>query len=222
MPKDEEMIIRLEKSKSMKIVLVLATTLGLVLVFRSFLLDNIIGPITILFWEAWRMISQIDQNIYWVALIFLSGFLMIQTLLLREHGTKKPAYYYDYRPPSQLEHWIMLINNARVDSYAAEKLHRNLIELYNSIQDLEKRSSSTYSQPVSSTDTIHLPQSIQQFLFPNNKKQSRSPNKTLYAMYSAVFRSLRPRSVSQKKSNPDPLDQTLKWMENKLGIHYEK
>jgi len=103
--------------------------LGIVIVFRDYLLAYLVQPIAQLGWLLWRIIASVDQYIYWVGLIILSSIFIIRFVLWRE-GDDAPSAYPEFSlPPSRIEFWQALIENAALDRSAKQELNKNLIRL---------------------------------------------------------------------------------------------
>ena len=62
------------------LLLFLGLILALGVIFRTFILADIIEPVALMFWAFWRLLSSVDQNVYWVLLVFLCLILAIRTL----------------------------------------------------------------------------------------------------------------------------------------------
>ncbi len=75
------------------ILLILGLLLCLGILFRTFLFENFIQPVTLMIWVLLRVLSAVDQNIYWGGLLF-AGLIFLLLRLGRTPSVNEPE------PPS--------------------------------------------------------------------------------------------------------------------------
>ncbi|MBI9049832.1 MAG: hypothetical protein JEZ00_10455 [Anaerolineaceae bacterium] len=68
----------MKRKRQLMFILSLSTILTVGIVFRTFILVNIIEPTALLFWAVWRVLISVNQNIYWQTLIWGSIFLLLR------------------------------------------------------------------------------------------------------------------------------------------------
>lgn len=149
--------------------LVFSFLLGLVLYFRSFLMINIVEPIAILLWLIWRIATSIGQHIYWVILIVLCLYFMLRLVPYENSNSLAPAYNYEYRPPSRVEYWQLLMKDAIRGKVKVENLRDALKDLLCSIiAHTDRAYPASLEQRVKSGPSP-LPVGAHRFVFPPEK-----------------------------------------------------
>ena len=146
--------------------LILFLFVSIVIIFRSFLIDNIIEPVALLLWLVWRIISSVDQNIYWIVLIF---FVVIIFLRLIPPGNEKShisAYNYTYEAFSRVEHWQMLIWDSALGWIESEYLRDGLKELLMAVIAQVEHSDTSDSEEVIAKGKVSLSPAARRYLFP--------------------------------------------------------
>lgn len=202
--------------------LVLSLFLGLTIGFRSFLMINIIEPIAAMFWAFWRIISSVNQNIYWVILIIFCAILVIRLVPAGNNNTTNSAYNYKHSSQSRVEYWQSLLTSATMEKDGIERLRSNLKELLQRIIDEEEQSNPTSSEKIALLGKTPLPISVQNFLFPPKQKL-----KTFFGglQFQPLFSTPRWfRRWATKFIQPDnaSIDEVLKWMESTMEISHDK
>src|SRR5512146_1253383 len=117
--------------------LVLSLFLGSVIVFRAFLIVNVFEPVSMLFWAAWRILSSVHQNIYWIILVLICSIPVIRLIPFRRY-TSGSAYREAYSPIDRVEDWLRLMKNAPLGMAETEYLRDGLKRLLISVQQLER------------------------------------------------------------------------------------
>lgn len=202
--------------------LVLGLFLSLVIRFQSFIMINIIEPITIMLWAFWRIISSVNQNIYWIILIICCSILVIRLFPAENSNILNPTYNYKHRSQSRVEYWQSLLINAMMDKDGIEYLRFNLKELLLCMIDQEQQSNPTSSEKVALLGKAALPISVQGFLFPSKQK-----HKFFFGSVRLQHLFSTPRWFrrwTRKSIQPDntSIDEALKWMESTMEISHDK
>ena len=194
--------------------IVLGFLLGFVLYFRSFLIDNIIEPVAMLFWAIWRIATSIDQHIYWAVLIVLWLLSMLRLVPSEKGDSLAPAYNYEYRPLCRVEYWRLLIKDGTRGKVKAENLRDALKDLLCSIiTQIDRTYPANLEQRVASEPTP-LPFAAHLFLFPPEKKNRLHLFFHLPQWFQKWVRNFYPQ-------DNHPMSDVLSWMEFVMEINHD-
>ena len=202
--------------------LVLCLFLALVLWFRSFLMMNIIEPIAILLWAFWRIITSVNQNIYWMVLIVICLILVIRLVPSGDDNSPSPAYNYVYKSLNRVEHWRILIKDAILGKEETEYLRDSLKKLFISVIAQAERSDPTDLEEIIATEKIPLPIAAHRFLFPPKGMGGMfSTSRRLNIMFLTPrwFRRWAGKFIQQDTTS---IDKILEWMESEMEISYDR
>lgn len=196
--------------------------MGLAISFRSFLMINIIEPIAILLWAFWRIITSVNQNIYWAILVIFCSALMIYLVPAGDSNSLSPAYNYMQRSQGRVEYWQSLFTNALMEKDGVGNLHSNLKELLISIIDQEERSSPMNSERLISLGQAPLPISVHSFLFPPKGKHEMFSGDYQIQLLFLTPKRFRVWVRKFIQPNNTSIDEVLKWMETTMEISHDK
>ena len=202
--------------------LILTLLVGLLISFRSFLMDNVIEPVALLCWAVWRIISSVDQNIYWIALIVICTILVVRLIPSEKDNSSSPALNQTYKPPNRVEYWQTLIDEAMLGKNKSEYLRYRMKELVMSIIAEVEQPATTEVNEMIATKIPSLSLAAHQYLFPPDENHGTSPMKirTNITVFSPKW--LRRWQRKYTHQNNVVLDEILKWMETELEINDEK
>lgn len=120
------------------LVLALAAILSAGLIFRDFLMQNVIMPIALLLWAILRVFMSIDQEVYWVILIFAAFVLGLGLLPVR--GSRAVGPSQSAEPTARrFNYWHAIIRQAAKSREAREALESNLRELAVNVIAMEEQ-----------------------------------------------------------------------------------
>ena len=202
--------------------LILMLLVVLLISFRSFLMDYVIEPIALLFWAIWRIISSVDQIVYWVVLIVFCAFLIIRLIPSEKDNSSNPVYNQIYKPPNRVEYWQTLIDESMLGKNKSEYLRNRMKELVITIISQVEQPAITDVDEMVATGIPSLPPAARQYLFPPNGKDGISSIKDQLNNNVFVPRWLRRWRRKYIHQNNAMLDEILKWMETELEITNEK
>jgi hypothetical protein len=149
------------------IALILGLLICLWILFRAFIFENIVQPISLLVWIFLRVISSVDQNIYWGILLF-AGLIILFLRLGRSPAVNQPEPPLEtFSALENIKYWRTAIMVTRGEitevnvlkrylgkmlatAYAVNMPGRANLEIYNAIKLRQ----------------ISLPEPIYAFLFP--------------------------------------------------------
>lgn len=202
--------------------LILTLLTGLLVGFRAFLMDYIIEPIALLFWAIWRIISSVDQNLYWIALIVICTILVMRLIPSEKDNSSSPAYSYKYKPPNRVEYWQTLIDESVHGKNKNEYLRYKIEELTMTIIAQVERPTTREVDEFLTTEVPSLSPSARQYLFPSTREDRVSSLKDQRS--NAVVVPGWPRRWRRNHIHQDNalLDEILKWMETELEISNEE
>lgn len=203
--------------------LILLLLVGLFIGFRSFLMSYIIEPIALLFWAVWRIISSVDQNLYWIVLIVICAILVIRMIPSEKEGSPSPSYLYTYKPPNRVEYWQTIIDESNLGKHKSEYLRNRIKELTMTVISQVEQPATTELDEIVAAGIPSLPLEARQYLFPSNGEDGISSikddqlNRTI-----GIPRWLRRWRSKYLHQNNAMLDEVLTWMETELEINHEK
>jgi hypothetical protein len=150
--------------------LILFLLLGLAIGFRSFLMAYIIEPVALLFWAVWRLVSSVDQNIYWMALIVLCIFLFL-SLIPSENARPADSAYNDTRKSlDRIEYWQAAINQASMGEKERQHLRDSLKELLIASTAQLERQALLQIQEQNNVEMTPFSPAARRYLFPAGEK----------------------------------------------------
>jgi hypothetical protein len=202
--------------------LILFLLVGFFVSFRTFLMNYIIGPIALLFWAVWRIISSVDQNLYWIALIVICAILVVRLIPSEKEGPPSPSYLYTYKPSNRVEYWQTIIDESGLGKHKREYLRNRIKELMMTVISQVEQPATTELDEIVAAGTPSLPPEARQYLFPSNGEDGISSIKDRLNHNVFLPRWLRKWRRKYILQNNARLDEVLKWMETELEIDHEK
>jgi hypothetical protein len=202
--------------------LILSLLVGIFIGFRSFLMNNIIEPIALLFWAVWRIISSVDQNFYWIALIVICTILVIRLIPSEKEGPPSRSYIYTYKPPNRVEYWQTIIGEANLGNHKSEYLRNRIKELTMTVISQVEQPVTTEVDEIVAAGIPSLPPEARQYLFPLNGKDGTFSIKDQLNRTIGKPGWLRRWRRKYLHQNNAMLDEVLTWMETELEIDNEK
>ena len=155
----------------MLLVLVLIILVGLAVSLRSYLMAYLVQPLALLFWAAWRILTSVHQNIYWVFLIGLCSLLIVR-LALSGKGYAPASAYNEYEQPLNLvDAWRTLIDETAPGSKEHANLQESLKKLLCSVLMEDERAASPELAALIASRQPQLSLEAQRFLFPAELKR---------------------------------------------------
>jgi hypothetical protein len=215
---------------SRRTVLIIAVILGLFLLvgfsFPSFIQDNLITPIALVLWLCWRIVQSVDQQVYWIALIFVVVIYSLIRLYRWILGTD--TFEQTQSPDSnaaleRINYWrtSMLLTGFKIDSsnrlrnnlanmlaalYASKQLHVAPHEVYSALEQRQ----------------MPLPEPVYTFLFPaQSSGAKRSIKQILRHLRDIPRRQIRRWTGREKAEYYQLLDQALNFMESVMENEHD-
>ena len=193
--------------------------LALGMLFRSFLFDNIILPIAVLFWTVWRFFLSVDQNTYWFILIIVCFFLMIRFLRLPGKPAPRPAYGYQLYPVNRVGRWQALIDTSFLHGNDDTKLREGLKELViSSLATIHQTDLRSMEERILKEQYL-LPPEIRQYLFSSQASHGMAAaNKPLqFWRVRGLLKRKNPFSPGERA----PVEEVIQWIEKFLEISHD-
>ena len=191
---------------------------SLVIGFRSFFMVYIIEPIALLCWTAWRIISSIDQNIYWAMLIVISAILVLYQLLPGKEAAPRSLYKEKQNSPNRVEHWQKLITDSAAGGDKSDQLRDSLKGLFGSMIAEKTQPGPIDMDELIAKGRVSLPLAVQRFLFPP-EQESVTLQEKIMGLAPEWFRNWTSKLSKRDKS---VIEEMLRWMENELEINNGK
>lgn len=174
----------------------------LIATFRVFLLPYVIAPIALLFWAFWRVISSVDQTIYWILLIVTCALLVLRIIPSVREETPNPAYNAKKKSLNRVEHWQKLMKDAALGKDESKRLCESLEALLVNVAAQEEQS-----------ETTAIKDAIAEAKFPLALSKQRS---LLFGP-----RWFRPWVSKFFPQDYTLIDETLRWMESELELNHD-
>ncbi len=169
-----------------------------------------------LFWVAWRIMSSVHQNIYWITLILICSIPVIRLIPFRRN-TPGLAYSDEYSPVNRVEDWLMLLKNAPLGMDETEYLRNRLKRLLISTQQLERFPSVKLDEIVVPEGTS-LPLAVRRFLFPTKDKHKKFPGDYRLQLLFLTPKWFRRWAGKFFRIDYPAIEETLTWMESLMEI----
>lgn len=208
-------------NKYLLIFLILVIFAGLVLGFRSFLMTFIIEPIALLLWAAWRLVIGVDQQIYWVLLIFLCSIYVISLVPARTDYSPRGLNINPEKVLNRRDYWQTLINDASFGKNEKECLQQNLTKLLIAVISLGEQYTFEDLEKIKTTGQETLPPEVRKFLNQrpinqNNASLRKQPESKSF--FTRWFRRWVRKFIQQDTTE---IDEILQWMETELEIRHD-
>ena len=208
---------------SRRTVLIIALILGPFLLigfsFPAFVQDNFVTPIALVLLLAWRIVQSIDQQIYWIALIFavmLYAFIRLYRLL-QAPDTFEQTQSLDLNVAmEQISYWRTSIRLTDFRLDRSQSLERSLAHMLAAVY-ASKQFRATPYEVYSALEQrqMPLPEPVYTFLFSApSSGAKRSINQRLRDLRDIPRQRIRRWTGREKAEYYQLLEQTLKFMES--------
>jgi hypothetical protein len=206
------------------ILLLLGLLFILGILFRAYILDYLVMPVTTLLWYLWRILSTVDQAFYWGTLVFLALLYITFSVFLRQF--LKPESSLPAPPPASnatlenIHYWRMTILVTKDEMAESNILKRKLGKMLATMYASKQAGASTMEfYEALNTHHIPLPDHVYTFLFPDESIAARRS-------FAQVLRSLWqvPRNWIRRWTKQDvaeyyqSIDQVIALMESTMEI----
>jgi len=215
---------------SRRTVLIIAISLGLFLLvgfsFPSFVQDNFITPIALVLWLGWRILQSIDQQIYWVMLIFAVVIYCLIRLFRWVQGVEtveQTQALHANAALEQISYWRTSIRLTGFKIDSANSLERNLAKMLAALyasKQLHVAPHEIYS--ALEQRQMPLPEPVYAFLFPaQSSGAKRSFQQILRNLRDMPRKRIRHWTGREKAEYYQLLDQVLKFMESVMENEHD-
>lgn len=193
--------------------LVLALVVVVIVSFRAFLLANLVQPIALLIWAAWRVVASVDQQVYWGLVIAVGFILMGQLLVPRSRHASRSAYAHDGLPTTRFDHWRRLIDEAADGLTERERLRRAMVDLLQAISDEKNSPEINVLDERRWEPRRPPPKVVLEHLYPK-------ANQVDQPILEFVPRWVRRRIGKIRQREDTWIKETIAWMESELDIEH--
>ena len=215
---------------SRRTVLTIAFILGLFLLvgfsFPSFVQDNFITPLALVLLLCWRILQSVDQQVYWIALIFavmMYALIRLYRSILGSDTFEQTQSVDLNAALEQIRNWrtSIRLTDFKIDRsnilahnlatmlaavYASKQLHITQYEIYSALEQRE----------------MPLPEPVYTFLFPAQASGAkRSIQQTLRSLRDIPRQRIRRWMGREKAEYYHLLDQVLKFMESVMENEHD-
>jgi hypothetical protein len=203
------------------LILLVSIILLVGILFWPFILNKIIGPISLMTWLLLRIfVLSIDQKYYWGAIIFVIVVFLFrllpqdQTIIQTEGSPDSNATI------KTIEYWRSVFTLINPDVHDEKTLKRELSRLLLSLYASKQRTSTDFRlYDALQRGEIPLPEHIHTFLFPNEPKESKwSLRKTIQSVWNAPRKWMRRWTGQETAEHYQMIDEVLCFIETSMEI----
>ena len=215
---------------SRRTVLIIGFILGLFLLvgfsFPSFIQDNFVTPIALVLWLGWRILRSVDQQVYWIALIFAVVMYCLIRVYRWAYGvdTFEQTQSLDLNAAlEQIRYWRTSIRLTGFETDRSNILGHNLAKLLAAVyasKQLHVAPHEVYS--ALEQREMPLPEPVYAFLFPaQSSGAKRSIKQMLRNLRDIPRKQIRRWTGREKAEYYELLDQVLKFMESVMENEHD-
>jgi hypothetical protein len=155
------------------IILLFVLLLILVLLFRSIIMANVVTPLALVVWVAWRTVLSVDQKIYWGMLIFSAFFYVFYRLAVEPAVVDKTRPSGSNATLENVRYWRNSILFTSDEIEQANLLKRSLGEMLARMYGTQQNEAASFEiYDGLKRHQIPLPEHIYNFLFPDESSGS--------------------------------------------------
>ncbi len=151
----------------------LACLLAAGMLFRHFLFENVIMPITLVLWAVMRVFMTVDQEVYWVALVFVAFVFGLRLIPVRVAARSQPGVKESRQPAKRLEYWQDLIKKGAESRENQQILKKNLQDLMINVMAIEDQVNPNAVREAFLRKNKDVPEEILSFLSTVDSDKSR-------------------------------------------------
>lgn len=144
--------------------LALLALLSMGIVFRVFLMQNVVLPASLVIWAVIRVFLSIPQEAYWVALVFVAFVLGLRVLPMRSSSSMLKPDTDSRQPARRFEYWRRIISEASKSNENKAVVKDNLRELLINVIAQEEGKHPNAVREDFANRRLDLPQSLYAYL----------------------------------------------------------
>jgi hypothetical protein len=186
--------------------------------FRYFLWAKLVEPAALLLWACWRVITSVDQVVYWYILICFSVFFLLFFLPVQTERTSAYSNKQTNTIVKGAEHWQSLLHEATGDLEKRILLRRELENLFIAGLVLKENSSREVVKARLSSRLYPFPANVYAYFYPDEKNWRYRIHQTLVQSGWVLPTWMRPDKMRYKKK----IQSLLQWMEGTLEAPFDE
>jgi hypothetical protein len=204
------------------IILLFVPLLILVVLFRSIIMANVVTPLALVAWVAWRTILSVDQKIYWGMLIFSAFFYVFHRLAVEPAIVDKARPTVSNATLENVRYWRNSILFTSDEIEQPNLLKRSLGEVLARMYATQQNEAASFEiYDAFKRHQILLPENIYNFLFPDELSGSgRSIKKVLKTILDTPRRYIRRWTRRDVVDYYRSIDDVLTFMEAFMEVNY--
>lgn len=188
------------------------------LLFPAFIQDNFVMPLALLLWLAWRVLQSVDQNIYWVLLMFAVVAYFFARLY---RSTESPPIVEKYSRANanatleRINAWKMSIRLTAIDTSDSTSLENSLAKMLAALYAARQSDAVMFEiYDALKLRQIPLPETVYAFLFPDEPVGAKwSVKRLLRAIRAAPRKYIRRWTGRETADYYLALEHTIAFME---------
>lgn len=191
------------------------------LLFWPFILNKIIGPISLMTWLLLRIfVLSIDQIYYWGAIIFVVIIFLFRLLPLDQTINQTESSPDSNATIKTIEHWRSVFTLINPDVHDERTLKRELSHLLLSLYASKQRTSTDFRlYDALQRGEIPMPEHIRAFLFPSEPKESKwSLRKTIQSVWNVPQKWIRRWTGQEIAEHYRMIDEVLCFIEKSMEM----
>ncbi len=148
------------------LLLCLGLFLALGVVFRSFFMDNLVRPIALVVWAAWRILASVDQQLYWGLVILTCLILGCRMIPADGPGIEDDLKTREPQTRIGYEAWLSTLTFTEKGSPALETMRQRLKRLLVSVVVQTERMTADEAEEMIRAGHLPISRKSLAFVFP--------------------------------------------------------
>lgn len=161
------------------IILALAGLAAAGFIFRGFFMQQVIMPIALLIWAIARIFLSIDQEVYWIALVFAAFVLGLGLLPVRSNGAALDKDAQNNLSGKRFLYWRKIIVRSTRSREERAVLNANLRDLAVNVIAMEEQEHPNAVRDAILHRRLDLPEDIRDFLAEGERRREPTAGKGL-------------------------------------------
>ena len=205
------------------VIILLGLVLLLGILFRSFILDNFVRPVALVFWLFWRIVLSVDQKIYWYLLILSALVYALFQLAEELAGIKLTPPPNSFLILDNINYWRTFIQLTGDEIKKPNILKRSLIEMLVTMYTSRQPEARQWEvEEALLQRQIPLPEHVYAFLFKAEPSGGRrSFQQILQTIWSTPGKWVRRWTGRDAAKYYQAIEEVLTFMESSMEIKHD-